>query len=136
MILSAVTGAISAGFDKYLLQQMSLPPLFVLSWFLFYLTFIFGCIALVFWYPHRKKTTPFVFRPGIALVGVLLVTADILYMTALSNPLAKLALVSSIRRSNVMISFIGGALLFREGNIRKKLLPFAGIITGLICIML
>jgi bacterial/archaeal transporter family protein len=136
MILSAITGAISAGFDKYLLQNMTLAPLFVLCWFLFYLSIIYGIIALVFWFPQRAKSTPFSFRIAIVFVGVLLVFADIAYMTALSNPLAKLSLVSSIRRTNVLISFIGGFFLFREGNIRQKLVPFAGIITGLVLIML
>jgi bacterial/archaeal transporter family protein len=136
MVLSAITGAISGGYDKYLLQTKALPPLFVLSWFLVYLAVIYGIIALVLWLPHRLKSTPFSFRLSIALVGVLLVIADTAYMTALSNPLAKLALVSAIRRTNVLISFIGGVLLFREGNVRQKLVPFFGIIIGLILIML
>lgn len=135
MICAAITGAVSAGFDKLLLQGRALPPLFVLSWFLLYLTVIFGLIALIFWYPRKSNFTPFVFRPGIMLVGVLLVIADTVYMNALSDPEAKLALVSSIRRSNVIISFIAGALLFHEGNIRSKLLPFAGIATGLFLIL-
>jgi bacterial/archaeal transporter family protein len=136
MILSAVTGAVSGGFDKFLLQTKSLPPLFVLCWFLIYLAIIYGVIALVFWFPQREKSTPFSFRFSIPLVGILLIIADMAYMTALSNPLAKLALVTSIRRTNVLISFIGGVVLFREGNIRQKLVPFAGIIIGLILIML
>ena len=110
--------------------------MFVLCWFLFYLAVIYGVIALVFWYPQREKSTAFSFRFSIALVGILLVVADTAYMTALSNPLAKLALVSAIRRTNVLISFIGGVVLFREGNIRQKLVPFVGIIIGLILIMI
>jgi transporter family protein len=136
MILSAITGAVSAGFDKFLLQTKALPPMFVLCWFLFYLAVIYGITALVFWYPQREKSTAFSFRFSIALVGILLVVADTAYMTALSNPLAKLALVSAIRRTNVLISFIGGVVLFREGNIRQKLVPFVGIIIGLILIMI
>lgn len=136
MILAAVTGAISSGFDKYLLQLKAVPPLFVLYWFLFYLSIIYGLIVLVFWYPKRSATTPFRFRPAIIFVGALLVLADMAYMTALSDPQAKLALVSSIRRTNVLISFIGGFFLFREGNIRGKLLPFAGIVSGLVLIMM
>lgn len=136
MILAAITGAMSAGFDKYLLQSLHLPALFVLSYFLPYLTIILGVIVLIFWFPQRKKSTAFVFRPTIMLIGILLVTADLAYMTALSNPLAKLSIVSSIRRTNVIISFISGALLFHEGNIKQKLLPFAGILIGLILLMI
>jgi len=136
MILAAVTGAVSAGFDKYLLQSRTLPPLFVLCWFLFYLSIMYGVIALLLWMPRRHKTTPFVFRPSIVLIGILLVIADTAYMTALSDLQAKLALVSAIRRSNVLISFAGGMIVFHEGNLRRKLLPFAGIITGLALIIL
>ena len=135
MILAAITGAVSAGFDKYLLQLKALPPPFVLSWFLIYLSIMYGVIALVFWFPQRTTSTPFRFRRAIVFVGALLVLADIVYMTALSDPDAKLALVSSIRRSNVLISFIAGIVLFREGNIRQKLVPFVGIIAGLALIM-
>jgi bacterial/archaeal transporter family protein len=135
MILSAITGAISGGFDKYLLQTKALPPMFVLSWFLIYLAVIYGLIALLLWFPQREKSTPFTFRLSIILIGILLVIADTAYMTALSNPAAKLSLVSAIRRTNVLISFIGGVVLFREGNIRQKLVPFIGIIVGLILIM-
>lgn len=135
MILSAVTGAGSAGFDKVLLQSKELPPLFVLSWFLFYLSIIFGIIALFFWYPRRSGLTPFYFRPGILFVGILLVITDTVYMNALADPDAKLALVSSIRRSNVIISFIGGVVLFHEGDIRRKIIPFCGILAGLFLIL-
>jgi transporter family protein len=136
MILSAITGAISAGFDKYLLQIKALPPPFVLSWFLIYLACIYGVITLVFWFPQRKQSTRFSFRIAIPLVGALLVLADIVYMTALAFPEAKLALVSSIRRSNVLISFAAGIILFREGNFRRKIVPFVGIIAGLVLIMM
>lgn len=136
MILAAITGAISSGFDKYLLQLRAVPPFFVLFWFLFYLSIIYGIIVLGFWYPKRSVTTPFLFRPAIILVGALLVLADMAYMTALSDPQTKLALVSSIRRTNVLISFVGGFLLFKEGNIRGKLFPFAGIVAGLLLIMI
>jgi transporter family protein len=135
MILAAITGAISGGFDKYLLQTKSLQPLFVLSWFLLYSSITFGVITLIFWFPQRKKSTTFSFRLSIPIVGLLLVFADVAYMNALSNPLAKLALVSAIRRSNVLISFAGGAILFREGKIKNKLIPFFGIIIGLVLIM-
>ncbi|MBN1600925.1 MAG: DMT family transporter [Chitinispirillaceae bacterium] len=136
MIFSAITGAVSAGFDKFLLQSRAMPPMFVLAWFLFYLSIIYGCISMIFWFPQRKKLTPLSLRPSIGLIGFLLVIADTAYMNALADPVAKLALVSAIRRSNVLISFAGGMLLFREGDLGKKAIPFTGIIAGLILIMI
>jgi bacterial/archaeal transporter family protein len=139
MILAALTGAVSSGFDKYLLQTRQLPNLFVLGYFLPYLAVMFGIIAAVLWYPRRNasknKDEVFRFRPAMVGVGVLLVAADFAYFTALAHPGAKLAVVSAIRRSNVIVSFAGGMLLFREGESRRKLtrqiLPFIGILAGL-----
>lgn len=131
MVAAAVTGAVSGGFDKHLLQTRGLPPLFVLGYFLPYLAALLGLVVAVAWYPNRRKTTPFQFRPSMLMIGVFLVAADLAYMTALSNPAAKLSVVSAIRRANVLISFAGGALLFRESESARKLLPFAGILIGL-----
>jgi transporter family protein len=57
----------------------------------------------VIWCPQRKKSTPFIVRYSIVLVGVLIVATDIFYMTALPDPDTKLAVVSSIQRNNVLI---------------------------------
>lgn len=131
MILAALTGAASAGFDKYLLQARGLPPIFVLGFFLPYQTLLTGLLLLVLTPFRRRDPAPFRFRPSMLMVGVLLVSADFAYMTALSNPLAKLSIVSAVRRTNVLVSFLGGALLFHEGDLRRKLVPFAGILIGL-----
>lgn len=144
MILAALTGAVSSGFDKYLLQTRQLPNLFVLGYFLPYLAVMFGIIAAVLWYPRRhdskNKDEVFRFRPAMVGVGVLLVAADFAYFTALAHPGAKLAVVSAIRRSNVIVSFAGGMLLFREGESRRKLtrqiLPFIGILAGLALLLI
>lgn len=140
MILAALTGAISSGFDKYLLQVERLPNLFVLAHFLPYLAVIFGIITALLWYPRRKVGTVFHFRPVMVVVGILLVAADLAYFTALANPEAKLAVVSAIRRSNVIVSFAGGMLLFREGGpqrkVTQKIIPFFGILAGLILLLI
>jgi transporter family protein len=131
MIAAAVTGAVSAGFDKYLLQTRGLPPLFVLAYFLFYLALLLCLVVALFWWPSRARTTPFRLRPSMALIGLFLVAADYTYMTALAQPGAQLSIVSAIRRTNVLVSFLGGALLFRERNAARRLLPLGGILLGL-----
>jgi transporter family protein len=131
MIAAALTGAASAGFDKYLLQDQGLPPLFVLGLFLPYLALLLGVALAVAWYPRRARTTRFRFRPSMVLVGALLVASDFAYFSALAHPEAKLSLISAIRRTNVVVSFAGGALLFRESRSLRRLLPFAAILSGL-----
>ena len=131
MILAALTVAASAGFDKYLLQTRGLPPLFVLGYFLPYQAALTGILVLALRPFQTGAPEPFHPRPSMLLVGAFLVSADFAYMTALSNPLAKLSVVSAIRRANVLVSFLAGALVFHEGYLRRKLLPFAGILAGL-----
>jgi bacterial/archaeal transporter family protein len=136
MIAAALTGAASAGFDKYLLQDRNLPPLFVLGFFLPYLAVLLGFLLVVAWYPGRARTTPFRFRPSMILVGALLVASDLAYFSALSHPSAKLSLISAIRRTNVIVSFAGGALLFHERKSLQRLFPLAGILVGLLLLLL
>lgn len=136
MIAAALTGAASGGFDKYLLQDRGLPPLFVLGFFLPYLALLLGGLLAVAWYPNRARTTPFRFRPEMVLVGVLLVASDFAYFTALAHPQAKLSLISAIRRTNILVSFAGGALLFRERKTLQRLLPLGGILLGLILLLI
>ena len=42
-----------------------------------------------------------------------------------------LSVISMIRRSSVIITFLGGALLFREHNIRDKALDLGIMLAGL-----
>ena len=136
MIGAALTGALSAGFDKYLLQTRGLPPLFVLGYFLPYLAALLGLILLCFRSSQSGRSAPFRLRPAMAWVGVLLVAADFAYMSALSHPEARLAVVSAIRRTNVLVSFAGGAWLFREHVTASRILPLGGILLGLVLLLL
>lgn len=131
MIGAAIAGALSAGFDKYLLQSRGLPPLFVLGYFLPYLAAMLGLALVIVRRPGRGPHAPFRMRPSMAWVGLLLVAADAAYMTALAHPEARLAVVTAIRRTNVLVSVAGGALLFREHLGLGRLLPLAGILAGL-----
>ena len=135
MIGAALTGALSSGFDKYLLQTRGLPPVFVLGYFLPYLAAMLGVTVLLFRLSPRNASTPFSPRPAMAWVGLFLVAADFAYMSALSHPEARLAVVSAIRRTNVLVSFAGGAWLFRERVSVARLLPLGGILLGLVLLL-
>ena len=55
------------------------------------------------------------------LISVFLSTADFLYFYALSMPDAMISIVSMVRRGSVIVSFLFGAALFHEKNLRGKL---------------
>ncbi|HLP43367.1 MAG TPA: DMT family transporter, partial [Fibrobacteria bacterium] len=68
MLLAALTGSLSAGFDKYLLQTRGLPALFVLGWFLPYLAAMLATALLASRFLRRGTAAPFRLRPTLLLV--------------------------------------------------------------------
>ena len=125
LVLAAVLGACSGLYDKYLLRSPSLGgiglnPIFVQSWFNIYQ---FGLMTLVFaflWWPIRKSSTAFQWRWSIVGISIFLALADFVYFYALTEPDVLIAIVSMTRRSSVLVSFLFGAFLWRENNIRAK----------------
>lgn len=65
------------------------------------------------WYPKRKEN-PFTWKWSILTLSIFLSLADFVYFYALTLPGAMISIVSMIRRSSVVVSFGGGALLFKE----------------------
>ena len=80
-------------------------------------------MTLVFaflWWPSRKSTTVFQWRWSILGISIFLALADLVYFYALTEPDVLIAIVSMTRRSSVLVSFLFGAFLWRENNIRAK----------------
>ena len=125
LVLAAVLGACSGLYDKFLLRSHSLGgiglnPIFVQSWFNIYQ---FGLMTLIFaflWWPIRKSTTVFQWRWSILGISIFLALADLVYFYALTEPDVLIAIISMTRRSSVLVSFLFGAFLWRENNIRAK----------------
>ena len=57
--------------------------------------------------------------------------ADFAYFYALHQPDAMVSVVSMVRRSSVVVSFLCGAVLFREHNLRFKAFDLAFILVGM-----
>ena len=133
MILSVLTGSASGLYDKYLIQYAEIDKITTQVWYNFYQLIIMGIMLLLLWYPKRKNTTPFHWSWAIPLISIFLTAADFAYFYALSEG-GMISIVSLIRRSSVIISFMAGALLFREKNLKTKLLDLLLILLGMILI--
>ncbi|NLZ72787.1 MAG: EamA family transporter [Bacteroidales bacterium] len=129
VVLAAIMGAISGLYDKYLMQRLN--PLFVQSWFTLYQVFLMGPILLLIWWPQRRKTTPFQWRWSILLISLFLSAADFAYFYALSLEGALISVISMVRRGSVVVSFLFGALLFKEKNLKSKALDLLFVLIGL-----
>jgi uncharacterized membrane protein len=58
--------------------------------------------------------------------------ADFFYYHALDVDGAMIAVVSMIRRSSVIVTFVCGVMLFGERNIRAKLIDLILILIGMV----
>lgn len=141
LIAAAVLGAASGLYDKYLMASTAdggagLNRYFVQGWYNLYQAIMMTIVMLSIWMPTRKQSTPFKWRWSIVLISVFLTAADMAYFYALSCPGAMIAVVSMIRRSSVIVSFLFGALMFRERNLRSKAIDLVFVLIGMICLFI
>lgn len=122
-------GAGSALFDKYLLRSYGLDRTTLQLWFAIDLVAVIGLTLLAQRLAGLQRTR-FEWRWPIPLVGLLLMAADWFYFSALSEEGVAISILSLIRRSNVVLSFSLGALLFREQNLRPKAVALTVLIAG------
>ena len=55
-----------------------------------------------------------------------------MYFYSLSLPEAMISIVSMIRRGSVIVSFMFGAMFFREKNLKAKALDLALVLLGML----
>ena len=157
MGISVLTGVASALYDKYIMKGME--PMFVQSWTNLFITIILALCVLVKRLvvsgragrassdrlrPRSREwegalpasSDKFRWDWTLVLVAVLITGADALYFFALKQPDALLSIISVVRRASVLVTFVLGAIIFHEGNIRAKglnmLLMAAGVVLLLI----
>jgi bacterial/archaeal transporter family protein len=136
LVLSVIIGSGSALYDKYLVHTLGFSAVGVQVWFMIYAVPVMAFVLFVFWWPVRAKHTPFKWRWTILLIGALLAVADVAYFKALGYPGAMISLVTAVRSGSVVISFLGGAFIFGEVQIRRKAVALVGVIIGVLMLLL
>jgi uncharacterized membrane protein len=138
LILSVLLGAASGLYDKYLMSPgyLGLDRMQVLSWYSFYQSIMMAVVMLLGWMPTRHSTTPFRWRWSIPFISIFLCAADFLYMQALSDPDALIAVVSMIRRGSVLVSFGIGAWILKEKNLKSKAVDLALLLVSMVFLYL
>ena len=118
MWVAVITGVISALLDKHLMASME--PMFVQGWCNFYITLIMAAIILFGRFTKQKFYQPYKHDWAIWIIALFITASDFLYFLSLSSPGSMLSVVSMLRRSSVIITFVCGAIVFRERNLRQK----------------
>ena len=134
IILATLTGALSGLYDKYLMNKFD--AMSVQVYYTFYQAIIMGFITLFLWAHTRKKTTPFKFKWAIVYISIFLVVADFVYFYALSLPGSMISVVSTIRRSGVIVPFFYGAIIMHDKNIKLKVIDLLGVLLGMFLLYL
>lgn len=124
IVLAAVLGAVSGLYDKYLMASpadggVGLDRMAVQSWYNIYQSAMMLIMLAIIWFP-RRKTDKFRWNWAIIGISIFLSAADFLYFYALSLPSAMISIISMIRRSSVLVSFLFGAVFFHERNLKGK----------------
>ena len=130
---AAVTGAASGLYDKYIMTR--LDPAFVQSWYNLYQLGMMTVVTALLWLP-RRAASPFRWSWAIPLISVFLSVADFAYFCALREPDAMISVVSMVRRGSVVVSFLCGALLFGERNLRAKAVDLGFVLLGMLFLWL
>lgn len=137
IVLAAVLGAISGLYDKYLMAPpenggVGIDRMIVQSWYNIYQLGLMGIMMIVLWWPARHKTTPFRWHWSIIFISILLSAADFVYFYALSLPGAMISIVSMVRRGSVIVSFLFGAAIFHEKNLKAKFVDLLLVLIGML----
>jgi transporter family protein len=137
IVLAAILGAVSGLYDKYLMASpadggVGIDRMAVQSWYNIYQMFMMLAMLLILWWPTHKRTTPFHWKWSIVGISVFLSAADFMYFYALSLPGAMISIVSMIRRGSVLVSFLFGALVFHEHNLKSKAIDLALVLLGMV----
>jgi len=134
VIMATVLGAVSALLDKYLLGRYN--NMFVQAWSNFYQLALMTVILFTLWWPTRGHTTPFQWKWPIIFIAVFLTLADYAYFVSLAQSASMVSIVSMIRRSSVIVSFLCGALIFHEKNLKSKVIDLLLVLLGLFFLLI
>ncbi len=115
LIAATLLGALSAVYDKVLLQDFGFRVATLQFWFSVYLVVVMLPFTLAWRYGTSVANRGrFEWRWTVPAVGIGLLIADALYFAAIASDDALISVISPIRRTSAMVGFIGGIVIFRE----------------------
>lgn len=141
IVAGAFIGAGSGLYDKFLMAApenggIGLDKMMVQSWFNVYQMAMMAIILIIASFRHSSGNSTlrssFHWHWSIICISVFLSAADFVYFYALSLDGAMISIISMIRRGSVIVSFLFGALLFHEKNLRAKAVDLALVLLGMI----
>ncbi|MDO5442074.1 MAG: DMT family transporter [Bacteroidia bacterium] len=129
MAISILSGVASALYDKHIMGGME--ALFVQSWANLYITILLAVCVGVKALIDGEKRERFHWDWMLIGIAVFITGADMLYFFALKQEGALLSIISLIRRCSVVVTFVLGAIIFKENKIKEKSIDLAVLLVAM-----
>ena len=129
MAISVLAGVASALYDKHVIADME--PLFIQCWCNFYVTIMLAICVLVKSLIDKENRERFKWDWMLLLIAVFIVGADMLYFFALKQEGALLSVISLMRRCSVVVTFVLGAIVFKESRVKAKAVDLTILLAGM-----
>lgn len=129
MVVSIFAGVASALYDKAIVVDMD--PLFLQSWANLYITIILAICVLVKALHDGAQRERFQWDWLLVGIAIFITGADALYFFALKQEGALLSIISLIRRCSVVVTFVLGAIVFKENKIKEKSIDLAILLAAM-----
>ena len=136
LLASAILVALSGVYDRFLLvdEKDKISPSAIQAWYSIYDFIMMAVMLLCIWRPKRREQ-PFEWRWGIVAMAVFVTVADVIYLTGLKQSAAVIVLIPLILYGvRMLVSFVYGAIVFKEKNIRSKIIPLLMVLAALVCL--
>lgn len=128
IVAGTLMGAASALYDKYLLHTVKIDREMMQMYFFINLVLVMGVFTLIRNFFGQRRQ--FYWKWTIFMTAVLITLSDFCYFFGVSQPRAPISMISIVRRCSCAVTFILGALIFRDKNIREKALALILLLTG------
>lgn len=132
-VAGSILAAVSSIWDKYVFQVAASP---IEPTQLVYQLGLVGVYGTLNCLKPLRGTTPFEWRGTIPLVGIFLALSDYLMFNGMAIAGTPVSVAALVRRFSIVLTFIFGALVFKETNLKRKSFALVFVIAGIILLCL
>lgn len=127
-VAGSVLAAVSSIWDKYVFQVAASP---IEPTQLVYQLGLVGVYGLLNCLKPLRGSTSFEWRWTIPFVGIFLALSDYLMFNGMSIAGTPVSVAALVRRFSIVLTFIFGAILFKEKNLKRKAFALSFVLFGI-----
>lgn len=135
-LIACICQECSSLIDKFTLQTISSYQM--QFWFMLFVAIFLWICFFVVSIKHKKlqASKSDLKNIFIYLAAIMLFVGDQFLFRALNDPASKLSVASMLKQISIIVSVVVGGLVFKEPNLKKKLIFLAMILVGIIIVLI